>query len=403
MILRKVLMVADMEKTPASMRKYIGIFGRTNAGKSSLFNALLEQDTAIVSEIVGTTTDPVSKAMELVGYGAVTLVDTAGFEDFSELGEKRAEKTAEIKNRCDLIIWVEDISQSEKITVDFGTIPKISVYTKCDKADKNFLDDFKKKNPDGIYIEKYSEDEIAELCDKIREELLKQSRDDDTLIGDILKSGDTAVLVIPIDSAAPKGRLILPQVRTIRDCIEHNISAICTSPEMLEKVLAETNRVDLVVTDSQIFDEVARTVPNDIMLTSFSMLLANQSGRIKQLIEGTKAIPKLKDKDKILMLEACTHNTTHEDIGRVKIPGLLKKITGKDLIFTHLTGYDFSENFSEYSLIIQCGGCMINKRTVQNRLEMFAKSNVLVTNYGVVLAYLNGILDRASKIFVNNN
>ncbi len=388
-----------MEKTPLSMRKYIGIFGKTNAGKSSLFNALLGQDIAIVSEVSGTTTDPVSKPMELIGYGPVTIVDTAGFGDVTKLGEQRIEKTREIMNHCDLAILIRDISDDDEFS--FGNIPVINVYTKCDKADLKRITEKKQKFPDGVFIEEYSEENISLVREKMKELLLKQHRDDETLIGSILKPGDIAVLVIPIDSAAPKGRLILPQVQTIRDCLDHNITAVSVSPEMLEKTLNEIKNVSLVITDSQVFKEVSGIVSESIPLTSFSMLLANKSGRMYQLVEGANSIDKLQDNDKILMLEACTHNTTHEDIGKVKIPALMQKKTGKKLEFTHFSGYDFPENINEYSLVIQCGGCMINKKTIQNRLEVFEKNNIPVTNYGVVLAYLNGISERATKIFIN--
>ncbi len=388
-----------MEKTPLSMRKYIGIFGKTNAGKSSLFNALLGQDIAIVSEVSGTTTDPVSKPMELTGYGPVTIVDTAGFGDVTKLGEQRIEKTREIMNRCDLAILVRDISDDGEFS--FENIPVINVYTKCDKADLKRLAEKKQKFPDSVFIEEYSEENISLVRERMKELLLKQQRDDETLIGSILKPGDITVLVIPIDSASPKGRLILPQVQTIRDCLDHNITAVSVSPEMLEKTLKEIKNVSLVITDSQVFKEVSGIVPESTPLTSFSMLLANKSGRMYQLVEGANSIDKLQDNDKILMLEACTHNTTHDDIGKVKIPALMQKKTGKKLEFTQFSGYDFPENINEYSLVIQCGGCMINKKTIQNRLEVFEKNNIPVTNYGVVLAYLNGISERATKIFIN--
>ncbi|MBR5155038.1 MAG: [Clostridia bacterium] len=392
-----------MEKAPLSMRKHIGIFGKTNAGKSSLFNALLGQGVAIVSEVSGTTTDPISKPMELVGYGPVTIIDTAGFGDVSQLGPHRMEKTQEIINRCDLAILVKDISAEENSGFDFGTVPVINVYTKCDKIESKALMEKKQKHPDSIFLDGYSDVDILPLREKIKEMLLKQQRDDETLIGDILKPGDTVVLVIPIDSAAPKGRLILPQVQTIRDCIDNNITAVSVSLDMLERTLNEIKNVSLVITDSQIFKEVAEIVPESISLTSFSMLLANKKGKMMQLIEGAKAIEKLKDDDKILMLEACTHSTTHEDIGKVKIPMLMKKNTGKKLEFTHFSGYDFPEDIQRYSLVVQCGGCMINKKAIQNRLEVFEENNIPVTNYGVVLAYLNGILERASEVFIKNN
>ncbi len=389
-----------MEKAPISMRKYIGIFGKTNAGKSSIFNALLGQNVAIVSKVGGTTTDPISKSMELVGYGPVTVVDTAGFGDMTELGPRRVEKTKEIIGRCDLIILVKDILDADTDGLDFGELPVINVYTRCDKAELDLLANEKEKYPDAIFIKEYSEECISALRKKMTELLLKQQRDDETLVGDILKQGETAVLVIPIDSAAPKGRLILPQVQTIRDCIDHNITAVSLSLDMLERTLTEIKNISLVIRDSQVFKEVAKIVPKDIPLTSFSMLLANQSGRIKQLCEGTKVIKNLKDYDEILMLEACSHSSTHEDIGKVKIPMLIQKNTGKKLNFTHLSGYDFPDDIKKYKLVIQCGGCMINKRTIQSRMEFFEQNNIPVTNYGVVLAYLNGILERASKIFI---
>lgn len=392
-----------MEKSPISMRKYIGIFGKTNAGKSSLFNALLGQNKAIVSEVSGTTTDPVAKAMELIGYGAVTLVDTAGFEDFGELGAVRIGKTEEILRRCDVAVLVEDIAENKKTELKFDNARVIKVYTKCDKVHKDIIEKKKQEEHNAVFIEKYSDSELDLLRKRIIEILLKQDRDDETFLGNILQSGDTVVLVIPVDSEAPKGRLILPQVQILRDCLDNNIRGICVTPDMLEKTILETKRVDLVICDSQIFGKVSDIVPNEIDLTSFSMLLANKTARMKQLIDGAKVIENLKDNDKILMLEACTHNTTHEDIGKVKIPRLLQKVTGKKLSFTHLSGYDFTDKFLEYDLIIQCGGCMINKRTIESRLEEFEKNNVPVTNYGVVLAYLNGILDRASKIFIKNN
>ena len=389
-----------MEKTPLSMRKHIAIFGKTNAGKSSLFNGLLKQDVSIVSSVKGTTTDPVIKAMELIPYGPVTLIDTAGLGDDTVLGSSREKKTKDILNRCDLVLWVSDINEEDSEKPDFGNIPVVEVFTKCDLAHKERIEHKRSVSPQGVFLWGYDEEMLTPLKNKMVEELSKQERDDETLLGDIVPSGGMVVLVIPIDGAAPKGRLILPQVQTIRDCLDHNIRAVSTTVEGLAKTLDELENVDLVVTDSQVFGEVDPLVPKSIPLTSFSMLLANQKGKIKQLIEGTKIISALNDGDEILMLEACTHSTTHEDIGRVKIPALLKKYTGKDLKFTHLSGFDLPENLEKYKMIIQCGGCMINKKTISNRLALFQQKNIPVTNYGVVLAYLNGISERAAQIFV---
>lgn len=392
-----------MEKTPLSMRKHIAILGKTNAGKSSLFNGLLGQETSIVSEISGTTTDPVTKAMELTDYGAVALIDTAGLGDNTELGEQRMKKTRQILERCDLIILVQDVGDDTKEITDNYKAPVLKVYTKCDIADDDVITAKRKQEPDAIFLTGYSETLLEPLRKALALELKKQQADTETMLGNIVDEGETVVLVIPLDSAAPKGRLILPQVQAIRDCLDNNIRVVSVTPELLKKTLCDMPYTALVVTDSQIFGEVAELVPEDIPLTSFSMLLANQKGRIKQLIDGTKHIPKLQDGSKILMLEACTHSATHEDIGKVKIPMLLQKKTGKKLEFTHLSGYDIPEDIQKYDLIIQCGGCMINKRTIENRLISFEEKNVPVTNYGVVLAYLNGILDRASKVFIENN
>ncbi|MBR2453050.1 MAG: [Clostridia bacterium] len=392
-----------MEKTPLSMRKYVAIFGPTNAGKSTLFNAMLGQDVSIVSEIEGTTTDPVIKAMELIPYGPIALVDTAGLGDTGDLGDKREKKTLDILSRCDIILFVRDVRFADAENFDFGKVPVINVYTKCDVADERTIEKLKIIDPNGVFIFDYTFEGLAELREKMVLVLQKIETQDETLIGDIVPSGGTVVLVIPIDSAAPKGRLILPQVQTIRDCLDHDIRAVSTTVKMLGDTLKSLEKTDLVVTDSQAFHEVAGLVPGEIPLTSFSMLLANQKGKISQLINGTDAIPKLLDGDKILMLEACTHSTTHDDIGKVKIPTLLQKKTGKKLEFIHFSGYDLPQKLDEYKLIIQCGGCMINKKTIQNRLELFEKKGIPVTNYGVVLAYLTGILDRAKKVFENKD
>ncbi len=392
-----------MEKTPLSMRKYVAIFGPTNAGKSTLFNAMLGQDVSIVSEIEGTTTDPVTKAMELIPYGPIALVDTAGLGDTGVLGEKREKKTLDILERCDIILFVRDVRFADEGNFDFGKVPVINVYTKCDVADERIVEYVKNTDKNGVFIFDHTLEGLAKLREKIISALKKLDTQDETLLGDIVPKGGIVVLVIPIDSAAPKGRLILPQVQTIRDCLDHDVRAVSTTVKMLGDTLASLKKTDLVVTDSQAFHEVSRIVPDEIPLTSFSMLLANQKGKISQLIKGTDAVPKLLDGDKILMLEACTHATTHDDIGRVKIPTLLQKKTGKKLDFVHFSGYDLPQNLEEYKLIIQCGGCMINKKAIQNRLALFEEKGIPVTNYGVVLAYLTGILTRAKKVFENKD
>ncbi len=392
-----------MEKTPLSMRKHIAIFGQTNAGKSTLFNGILGQEVSIVSEVSGTTTDPVTRAMELIPYGPVALIDTAGLGDTTELGKAREKKTADILARTDLVLYVRDINDDAETEIDFGKTPVIRVYTKCDTAAKDRIDKVKAENSDAVFVFGHTTEKLAELKAKMVSVLNSMEQETETLLGNIVPNGGMVVLVIPIDDAAPKGRLILPQVRTIRDCLDNNIRAVTTTVEMLPQTLDELKNIDLVVTDSQAFAKVDAVVPENIPLTSFSMLLANQKGRIGQLIKGTEIIEKLKDGDEILVLEACTHNTTHDDIGKVKIPSLLQKKTGKKLNFTHLSGHDFPEDVEKYSLVIQCGGCMINKKTIQNRLDIFEQKNIPVTNYGVILAFLTGISKRASAVFKNAN
>ncbi len=387
--------------TPNSMRKHIAIFGNTNVGKSTLFNLLLGQEMAIVSEVSGTTTDPVSKPMELIPYGPVVLIDTAGLGDSSELGAERMKKTQQTLSRTDLILQVADINAEHMPEKLYGETPTIFVFTKCDIAYKQTVEETRRKYPNAIFLgdKRKEEAELERLRQAMIRELEKQERDDDTLIGKLLPRGSRVVLVIPLDSEAPKGRLILPQVQLIRDCLDYEMIPVCTRETTLTETLSAMDRVDLVVTDSQAFHEVGQLVPPEIPLTSFSMLLANQKGNFAQLMAGARKIANLKDGAKILMLEGCTHNSSHEDIGRVKIPAALRKKTGKQLEFVHMTGYDFPENAEDFDLAIQCGMCMINRREVQSRLKKFEEKNIPVSNYGVILAYLSGILDRASQIF----
>lgn len=390
-----------MEKTPLSMRKHIAIFGSTNAGKSTLFNKLLGQDAAIVSEISGTTTDPVTKAMELIPYGPVALIDTAGLGDTTELGGRRHAKTMEILKRADLILYVRDINcDNAPVKNDLKQAPVIDVFTKTDLADNETIKKARRDHPNAVFMNDYGEKSLDALRDRIMRELSKQERDDETLIGDLLPEGSSLILVCPIDSEAPKGRLILPQVQLIRDCLDHGMKAYVTTEHTLPEALSELRRVDLVVTDSQAFKLVDSLVPKEIKLTSFSMLLARGKGNFAQLCNGADAIDKLDKNSKVLMLEGCTHNTSHEDIGRVKIPGLIEKYTGEKPEFEYFTGYNTPESFEKYDLIIQCGMCMINKREVMTRLKTAEDRGVPVTNYGIALAKLNGILDRAREILI---
>ncbi len=388
-----------MEKTPLSLRKHIAIFGNVNSGKSTLFNALIGQDVAIVSNVKGTTTDPVTKSMELIPYGPVAVIDTAGLSDDTELGAKRIEKTKDILKRTDLIIYTKDINSDEEIIILDNNIPFIPVYTKCDTASESVIIDKKKTEPNAVFLYNADAENLEKLKLKMIEELEKLNEESETLIGDLVEKNGSVVLVIPIDSAAPKGRIILPQVQVLRDCLDHDIKAYVTKETTLKEALDDLKKVDLVVTDSQAFKLVSEIVPREIPLTSFSMLLARQKGNFNQLLDGISAVRNLKDNDTVLVLEGCTHNTTHEDIGRIKIPAGLQKKLGIKLNFEYYTAYDFPKDLSRYSLAIQCGGCMINKKEINSRLKIMKENSLSVTNYGIILAYLNGILDRASEIF----
>ena len=387
-----------MEKTPLSMRKHIAIVGKTNAGKSTLFNHFIGQNTAIVSPIEGTTTDANTKAMELIPYGPVALIDTAGLADQTALGKERTEKTMEILKRCDLLLYLSDATApAESIDVNIN-IPYIKVYTKCDLLTEEERAALARKEAEAILIDPTPAG-YERLRNRMVKELQKQMQVNHTLLGDLLPSHSTVLLVTPIDDAAPKGRLILPQVQVLRDCLDHDIKAVVTKENTLKEVLSEVNKIDLVVTDSQAFHMVNDIVPQDIPLTSFSMLLARQKGDFAEMKKGAETISSLKENAKILVLEGCTHNTTHNDIGRKKIPSLLQKITGKSLRFTYCTGYQFPEDIRSYSLIISCGMCMINRQEVQSRINICRENKIPVTNYGMVLAFGNGILHRACQIF----
>lgn len=386
-----------MENTPVSMRKHVVITGKTNAGKSTLLNSLLGQETSIVSEIKGTTTDPVLKAMELIPYGPIALIDTAGIGDDTALGLKRTEKTKRMLDRADLVISVMDASEADVTPAD-TKLPYILVFTKCEKMSTAAADKLKAEYPDAVFMSDYCKTGLEELKGKMIAELKKQDRDDDTFIGDLLPEGSTVVLVTPIDSAAPKGRLILPQVQILRDCLDNNMTAYVTKENTLKDALDNLKKVDLVITDSQAFKLVNEVVPPSVPLTSFSMILARKKGNFKQFLDGAEHILKLKSGDRVLVLEGCTHNTTHEDIGKVKLPKLIEKRTGAKCIYEHRAGYDFPDNLDGYSLALSCGMCMINKQEINSRLEKLKKAGVPVVNYGIALAYLNGILDRAKAI-----
>lgn len=387
-----------MEKTPNALRKHVALLGDTNAGKSTLFNALTGQDGSIVSDKPGTTTDPVRAAMELIPYGPVVLIDTAGSADESDLGERRMKKTADIIRRADAALYVADAGNFNRDAYQRFThekLPHILVFTKCDISDKSAVDSLRGEFPHAVFF--YGE--ASPLREKLAALLQSLQPEDETIIGDLVPRNGNVVMVVPVDSEAPKGRLILPQVQLLRDCLDHGIKCLVTRETELESALECLSPVALVVTDSQAFGIVNRLVPQSIPLTSFSMLLARQKGNFSQLLSGADTVAGLPKNSRILMLEGCTHNHTHEDIGRAKIPALLEKRTGKRFRYDFFSGYDFPEDLSPYSLAIQCGSCMLNKREITSRLELMAEKGLPVTNYGIILAWANGILERCREIF----
>jgi [FeFe] hydrogenase H-cluster maturation GTPase HydF len=394
-----------MNSTPNANRKHIAVFGKTNAGKSSLINKFLGQEISIVSETEGTTTDPVQKAMELIPVGPILMIDTAGFEDKSELGEIRIKKTLDIIKRTDVAIYIFDINDIDlekfkeiKRSFKKYNIPYIIVINKCDSVKENILEELKSKFSDSIFLSSKTGEGIDLLRDKLIN-ILQQEEEELPIVGDLLEYNSKVILVVPIDSEAPKGRIILPQVQCIRDCLDHGIKSYVVRDTELKSALEDIKDVDLVITDSQAFKEVDKIVPKNINLTSFSMLFARQKGDFEEFIKGALQIKNLNKDSRILMAESCTHNVSHEDIGRVKIPKLLNNYVGAELTYDYSIFHDFPEDIDKYDLIIHCGACMINRKTVVNRVNQCREKNVPITNYGIVLAYLNGILERSLSLF----
>lgn len=388
-------------------RTHIAIFGRRNNGKSSFINAITGQDIAIVSDVPGTTTDPVKKSIEIKGIGPVVLIDTAGTDDLGELGIRRVQKSLSVIDQIDvavLIITDNQFEMPEKILVDEfkeRNIPYLLLYNKTDiyPPTEEFLANlFEKTGKKPLLFSCLSPD-IQLFTSEISSILNPKEQTDKDLFKGIVKHRDLVLLVTPIDSAAPEGRIILPQVQAIRNILDHNaINIVCKETE-LETVLKEYKiRPSIIVTDSQVFNYVNKIVPADIPLTSFSIVLAKLKGNFDKYIEGTPYIDKLKDGDKVLILESCTHHATCEDIGRVKIPALLQKHTGKTLYFKFIAGLDdLPDNISDYAMVIQCGGCVVTKKQLENRLRKAINANIPVSNYGLTLAYITGIYDRAIK------
>ncbi len=389
-----------MSKTPVANITHVTIFGDRNSGKSSLFNAIINQDIAIVDNTLGTTTDPVHKRIELLPYGPILLTDTAGLDDVTELGSKRVEKTRKMYSRTDFgIVLIDATSKNhshacetelEKFEIDY-----IKVFNKIDLINSEALNTLKKNFPDALFISTNDFDKIIEF----KKQLIKRLdvSEEKSIIGKYLNPKDNVVLVIPIDSEAPKGRLILPQVQVIRDLLDYNVNAIITSEVGLEDILKNTLNIKMVITDSQAFHIIKNLVPSNIYLTSFSILFAHYKSNLNTFdLELPAKV------NKVLICESCTHNVGHEDIGMVKIPKLLKKRYG-EIEIKHVMGNDFVSNVKDYDLIVHCGSCMLNDSVMKYRVNLAKESNTLFINYGLYLAYESGILDRSIKFFKDEN
>jgi [FeFe] hydrogenase H-cluster maturation GTPase HydF len=398
-----------MHKTPRGNRLHIGIFGGRNVGKSSLINAITNQNTALVSDVAGTTTDPVYKTMEIVPVGPVVLIDTAGLDDQGELGELRVKGSYSVLNKTELVLLVLDARGSlqtyeeDIINRSKGKkLPVIVVLNKCDLSPPNeeLLRDIKNRTGlDGVRVSAVTGKGIEELKMAIIHNA-PTAWDDRPIVGDLLNPGDHVILVSPIDASAPKGRLILPQVQTLRDILDHNCTAsVCKETEFVTTLNGLQSRPALVITDSQVFKQVDAETPADVLLTSFSILYARQKGDLYTLALGAKAIDGLRPGDKVLMAEACTHHPVKDDIGRVKIPNWLCQHVGGALEFEWASGTGYPDNLREFSLIVHCGGCMINPREMLYRLTLAQANNVPVVNYGVAIAHLMGILPRVLSPF----
>lgn len=392
-----------MNETPSSDRVHIGFFGRRNAGKSSLVNRVTGQELALVSEVKGTTTDPVRKAMELLPLGPVVIIDTPGIDDEGKLGEMRVRKTRQVLNRTDVAVLVVDgtvgkAQADEDLVAIFREkeIPYLVVYNKADLVEEA-------KRQEGGQEEIWVSSATGWQIQELKERIARLTSTDDLthrLVGDLLDPNDLAVLVVPIDKAAPKGRLILPQQQTIRDVLEAGASALVVRETELQQLLSDLGKKPkMVITDSQVFEEVSRLVPRDIWLTSFSILFARYKGNLRQAAAGAAALEGLKDGDKILISEGCTHHRQCNDIGTVKLPRWIRSYTGKEPEFFYSSGQDFPEDPEKYQLIVHCGGCMLNEREMKYRLKCAADQKIPMTNYGVAIAYMQGILSRCVEMF----
>lgn len=389
----------SLNETPSANRIRIGFFGRRNAGKSSLVNAVTGQNIAVVSDIAGTTTDPVNKSMELLPLGPVVITDTAGFDDEGMLGELRIEKTKEVLKKTDIAVLVVDSTEGlQDCDRELINLFKekntnyIIAYNKCELLDKK--EDLKENEIYVSAIEKTNINELKEKIASVRPEISTIH-----MISDFVNAGDIVIFVTPIDESAPKGRLILPQQMAIRDILDKGAISIVVQPNELSNTLISLkNTPKLVVTDSQVFGKVKDIVPSNIMLTSFSILMARFKGLLDSAVDGAMVLDALKDNDTVLISEACTHHRQCNDIGTVKLPKWIENYTGKKLNFEFTSGGTFPEDLTNFALIVHCGGCMINEKEMTSRVKYASNQNVPITNYGTAIAHMNGILKRSLKI-----
>lgn len=387
----------SLNSTPSAERIHIGFFGLRNAGKSSLVNAVTGQNLAVVSDVKGTTTDPVKKAMELLPVGPVVIIDTPGIDDEGTLGEMRVQKAKEILHKTDMAVLVHDVRESlneaEKELISLfkeKKTPFIIVYNKCDTIKK-----LPEKEENEIYVSALTGEGVNELKELIAEKA-KGAKTEKVIVSDLIKKGDTVLLVIPIDKAAPKGRLILPQQMTLRDILDKGAIPLCCRDSELTATLDKLREPPaLVITDSQVFGKVSKNLSEDIPLTSFSILMARYKGDLASLLKGADALSGLKDGDRVLISEGCTHHRQCNDIGTVKMPKWIEDYSGAKPDFSFTSGGEFPEDLTPFKLVVHCGGCMLNEKEMQSRTERCNSQNVPIVNYGMAIAKMNGILKRS--------
>lgn len=390
-----------LNSTPSAERLHIGFFGMRNAGKSSVVNAVTNQDLSVVSDVLGTTTDPVKKAMELLPLGPVVIIDTPGLDDEGELGLLRVKKAKEILAKTDIAVLVIDstIGKSEqdneliKLFVS-RSLPYVVVYNKAD-----LLSDRAPLNSNEIYVSAKEKENINELKELIAK-LSQSCIDKKLLVSDLLSEDDLVVLVIPIDESAPKGRLILPQQMVMRDILDNHCTCICCQDTELSKTLSSlSKKPKLIITDSQAFEKVSKDTPDDILLTSFSIIMARYKGDLDSLVQGAFMLENLSDGDHVLVSEGCTHHRQCNDIGTIKIPKWIERFCGAKPQFSFTSGGQFPDDLSQYKLIVHCGGCMLNEKEMKSRMQRAKEANIPIVNYGVAIAHMNGILKRSLKPF----